>query len=424
MDPRRRGLLAGLGGLAAGLLPGGVSAAALRRRSRIVVVGGGFAGATCAGVLRQLLPRAAITLIEPRAAWVTGPLSNAMLVGMTSRSVVTHGPAALARRGIRVEAQSAVAIDVEQRRVRTSDRRWHAADRIVVAPGIDPRWGFIEGLDADSSDAMPHGWTGGHQLDLLERRLSVLEDGATVVIAAPQNPYRCPPGPYERASLFAWYLSRRRQRCKILVVDAKDDFSKRALFQLGWDQLYPGVIEWVPRASGGEVVSVDVAAASLVLASGERIRADLASVIPLQQAGALARSAGLADSSGWCPVDPASFRSTLHEGIHVIGDAAIAQPMPKSAFSANSQAKLCALAIAAELTGQPAPEARLLNTCYSLLAPDHAISVSGVYGVAAGRLGVLNEGVSELVASPGLRATEATNARAWYGSIIADSFGG
>lgn len=420
IDHRRRRLL---GAMAVLPLSWATPVQASRTRARIVIVGGGFAGATCASTLAVLMPRSRVTLIEPRASWITGPMSNAWLTGIVGRATVTHGPASLSDRGIRVEAQRATGLDAEHHRVRTADRRWHAADRIVIAPGIDARWGSIEGLDATSSDAFPHGWTDDRQLDLLKRRLAALEDGSRVVVSAPQNPYRCPPGPYERASLFAWFLSRRRKRCKVLIVDAKDDFSKRALFQLGWDELYPGMIEWVPRASGGELVAVDATTRTLTLASGERIETDLASVIPLQQAGAFARVAGLADTSGWCPVSPLGFESILRAGIHVIGDSAIAQPMPKSAFSANSQAKLCALAIAAELTGQPAPSVRLVNTCYSLLAPDHAISVSGVYGDSAGRLGVLNEGMSDLAAGSAERAQEAANARAWYRSIIDDSFG-
>jgi len=399
------------------------SATSIAPTARVVIVGGGFAGATCARLLRQLAPSIAVTLIEPRARFITGPMSNALIAGIAPAAAVTHGPAALAAVGVEVIPLAAVEIDPVAHRVRLADGRWLDADRLVVAPGIAVRFGSIDGLDAASSDRMPHGWLGGDQLGLLQRRIADLRDGATVVIGAPQNPYRCPPGPYERASLIAWALARRMKQFRIVIADGKDDFTKRRLFQLGWDRLHPGRIEWLARAAGGEVVGVDAASGEVRLASGERLRADLASIVPPQRAADVAAAADLVDASGWCPVDPAGFESTRHAGVYVLGDAAIAQPIPKSAFAANSQAKLCAFVLAAELAGRPRPGTRLVNTCYSLLAPDEAISVSAVYGAAGGQINVISDGQSEVAASAGTRLHEARSAWAVYAGLIAESFG-
>ncbi|MCK9194325.1 MAG: FCSD flavin-binding domain-containing protein, partial [Nevskia sp.] len=215
-----------------------------------------------------------------------------------------------------------------------------------------------------------------------------------------------------------------RKNCKIIIADAKDDFTKRALFMLEWDALYPDMIEWLPRAQGGEVVRVDTSTGEVWLRGAEKpIVTHLASIVPPQQAAELATSSDLADESGWCPINPADFESKKHPGVHVLGDATIAAPVPKSAFAANSQAKLCASAVAARLNGWPAPEPRLLNTCYSFVSDTQAISVSAFYGAVDGRISVLSDGVSPLTGDTALRELEAEQAKAWYVSITADSFG-
>ena len=416
---RRLGLAAALSPLAT-FTPTALSAL---RSARVVVVGGGFAGATCARTLKRLQPDLSVTLIDDQPAMVTGPMSNAMLVGLRSPASVTRRLDALAREGIEVIAQSATDLDPHQRRARTADGAWHAADRIVIAAGISLRWDHIEGLDARSSEHMPHAWLGTESADAFRRRFAALPGNATVAILAPPNPYRCPPGPYERASLCAWALRQRGRGGKVLIADAKDDFSKRPLFQLAWDTQLPGMIEWLPRADGGQAVSVDADGRSVTLANGERIRADLVCAIPAQRAAELCLRADLADESGWCPVSGANFESLRHPGMHVLGDAAIAQPVPKSAFAANNQGKLCALALLADLLDLPPPQPRLLNTCYSLLSPAQAISVSGVYGVAGDRLSALHEDTTPVTADDAVREREARDAQRWYRSILADSFG-
>jgi sulfide dehydrogenase [flavocytochrome c] flavoprotein subunit len=259
----------------------------------------------------------------------------------------------------------------------------------------------------------------------MRERLRSVPDGGLILVSAPANPYRCPPGPYERASLMAYVLKTTgRARTKILIADAKDDFSKSALFRLEWDTLYPGTIEWISRSAGGEVVRVDTASGAVWLrGSTQPLGVDLASIIPAQRAPQLAAEADLVDASGWCPIQANSFESVKHPGVHVIGDACAGTPIPKSAFAANSQAKLCAAAIAARFAGAAAPDARLLNTCYSLVSPDEAISVSGLYAADAGRLTIVSEGMSPLAGDAALRRREAQQAFAWYDNITFDSFG-
>lgn len=424
---RRELLEAAVTSLIAGVVPAraadAVPARATGASAKVLVIGGGFGGATFARTLRRLAPGVAIILAEPREHFYTGPFTNEAIASLCLPADILRGPGALEHEGIALVRATIAELDPVRRRARTGDGRWIEADRIVVSPGVEMRWDRIEGLDAASSDAMPHAWLGDAQVVRLRERVEALRDGSTIAIAAPANPYRCPPGPYERASLLAWHFAARKRRSKILLLDAKDDFTKRALFQLGWDTLYPGTIEWVPRASGGEIVAVDARRGRLRIASGDWVHADLASVVPPQRAAAIAQASDLADETGWCPVRAETFESTRHAGVHVLGDAAAAAPMPKSAFSANMQAKQAALAVAAALEGRPVPPARLVNTCYSLLAPDYGISVGALYAAVDGRLNVLSDGMSELSASREVRAREAAYARDWYARITRDAFG-
>ncbi|MGQ3057190.1 MAG: FCSD flavin-binding domain-containing protein [Nevskia sp.] len=397
-----------------------------RPKARVIVIGAGYGGATCAKTLRALSPQVDVLLIDARARWCTGPFTNLAVTGLTSIEHITRSTADIGRaHGVGTRVETVTAIDPVAMTVTLAGGERLKADRIVVSPGIAMRWGVIEGLTAELSGAMPHAWTGDAQVLALRDRIDALPDGATVLIAAPPNPYRCPPGPYERASLIAErLLTTGRKRCKILIADAKDDFTKRPLFLAEWDERYGGMIEWISRSKGGEVVRVDPATGEVWLRDqAASIGTHLASVVPPQQAAAIAGVADLADESGWCPVHPQTFESTRHAGIHVIGDATIASPMPKSAFAANSQAKLCAAAIAAALDGRAAPDARMINTCYSLVAHDAAISVSGFYSAASGRIAIVSEGLSPLSPPDGLRQREAAQAHDWYESISTDSFG-
>ena len=297
-------------------------------------------------------------------------------------------------------------------------------DRLVLSPGVDLRFDALQGYDEAAAAKMPHAWKAGEQTLLLRKQLEAMDDGGLVVIAVPANPFRCPPGPYERACLIAHYLKTKKPRSKLLILDAKDTFSKQRLFQNAWKELYPGMIEWVSLSQGGKVNSVDVAEKTLVTDFG-RHKASVANVIPPQRAAAIAQSAGVADRSGWCPVDPVTFESKLVPNIHVIGDAAIMGAMPKSAFSANSQAKICATAVATLLKGGTPTEPRLINTCYSLIAPDYGITVAGVYKPTNGQLADIQGagGVSPIDAPRAARALEAQFADGWFKTVTGEVFG-
>jgi sulfide dehydrogenase [flavocytochrome c] flavoprotein subunit len=393
--------------------------------ARVVVVGGGFGGATCAKYLRRADAAVEVTLVEPRHQFITCPFSNAVIAGLRDLASVAHGYEGLRQRhGVRVVHASATAVDPTAHRIRLDDGSTLAYDRLVLSPGIELRWGGIEGYDAAASEVFPHAWEAGPQTVLLRRQLEAMPDGGLVVIAAPAEPYRCPPGPYERASLIAHYLKTHKPGSKLLILDAKNAFSKQELFRTAWERLYPGLIEWIPQSQSGRVVRVDPHART-VSTDFEDYKPAVANIIPPQQASAIARAAGLDDGKGWCQVRAGSFESTVHAGIHIIGDAAIANPMPKSAFSANNQAKTCAAAIMASLHGAEAPVPALMNTCYSLVAPDYGISIAAVYRVVDDKIVTVNgsSGVSPLDAPAETRALEAEYAKSWYANITADTFG-
>ena len=419
---RRRFLTGAVAAAAAAAMPRPLLAQ--RAAGRVVVIGGGFAGASCARALKALDPRIAVTLVEASEIFTACPFSNLVIAGLRDLAEQRFGYDKVAASGIEIARQAATGVDAQARSVALADGTRLPYDRLVVAPGIDIRWGALPGYDEAAAERMPHAWKAGAQTQLLRRQLEAMEDGGLVVMVAPANPFRCPPGPYERASLIAHYLQTRKPRSKLLLLDAKDAFSKQKLFQAAWGKLYPGLIEWVPLSAGGKATSVD-AAALTVTTDFATHKGAVVTVIPPQRAGQAAEAAGAADRSGWCPIDPATFESTLQPNVHVIGDAAIAGAMPKSAFSANAQAKVCAAGIAALLAGGTAPRAKLINTCYSLVAPDYGISIAGVYQPADGQLAEVagSGGVSPLDAPASTRAEEALYADAWFRTITAEIFG-
>ncbi len=391
---------------------------------RVVVVGGGFAGASCARALRVENPRVAVTLVEPNPTFTACPFSNAVIGGLRELSAQQFTYDRIVADGIALARTTATAVDVSARSVTLADGARLSYDRLVLAPGIDIRWGALAGYDEPAAALIPHAWKAGEQTLLLRRQLEAMADGGLVVISAPANPFRCPPGPYERASLIAHYLKTKKPRSKLIVLDAKDTFSKQRLFLQAWSELYPGLLEWVSLSKGGAVTSVEAATRTLVTDFG-RHQAAVANVIPPQKAGRIAEVAGVADRTGWCPIDPVTFESRLQPGVHVIGDAAIAGAMPKSAFAANSQAKTCAAAITRLLAGTAPAAPKLINTCYSLVAPDYGISVAGVYQPTNGQLADVpgSGGVSPGEAPRASRALEAALAEGWFRTITTEVFG-
>ena len=391
---------------------------------RVVIVGGGFAGASAARALRRADPRIAITLVEANQTFTACPFSNGVIAGLRDLTAQQFGYDKVAADGIAVAITAANAVDPATRTVSLGNGQRLPYDRLVLAPGIDLRWEALPGYTEAAAEKMPHAWKAGEQTLLLRRQLEAMVDGGVVVMAAPNNPFRCPPGPYERASLIAYYLKTKKPRSKLIVLDAKDAFSKQRLFQNAWAELYPGLIEWVSLSKGGKVTSVQVATKTLITDFGSH-KADVANVIPPQKAARIAEIAGVADRTGWCPIDPVTFESKLQPNIHMLGDATIAGGMPKSAFTANAQAKVCAFAVAKLLRGETPAEPKLINTCYSLVAPDYGINVAGVYRPVNG---VLTEvegsgGVSAADAPRATRALEATFANGWFDTITNEVFG-
>ena len=417
MSATRRSVL---GGIAAGVAVSRLAKA--QSSARVVVIGGGFAGATCARALHQLGLKT--TLVEQNASYVSCPFSNAVLGGLREIGAQTFSYEALQKDGVALIAAKAQGVDAQAKTVMLADGTKLSYDRLVVAPGVDLRFDAIPGYDERAAEAMPHAWKAGAQTELLRRQLVAMNDGGTFVMTVPANPYRCPPGPYERVSLVANYFKTAKPKAKIVILDAKDAFSKQKLFEAAWAELYPGMITWISLSNGGAVKSVDAKAMSLAT-DFETYKADVANVIPPQKAGMIAGLSGVADRTGWCPIHPETFESTLVPGIHVIGDAGIMGAIPKSAFAANGEGKACAAVIAALIAGQKAPPLKLINTCYSLIAPEYGISIAGVYKPGTSSFVEIegSGGISPLGAPASVRALEAGYAQSWFGAITKDVFG-
>jgi len=391
-------------------------------KARVTVVGGGFAGASVAKYLKQLDRDLEVTLVERHAHYLSCPGSNEVIAGLKRSDELYREYDSLRHiDGIRTVKAEVQAIDADRRTVRLADGSAVPYDRLIVAPGIDFRWDAIEGYDETASLSAPHAWKAGAQTTLLHRQLRAMPDGGVVLITVPSNPYRCPPGPYERASLIAYFLKHHKPRSKVLILDAKTQFSKQALFLQGWKELYPGMVEWISAEKEGKIERID-AGSRIVHTEFGAHRADVLNVIPPQKAGKLAHRAGLTDQSGWCPIDPRTFASTRIPNVHIIGDACMATPIPKSAFAANSEAKACAAAVIDLLHGREPGVPSLINHCYSFLQPDYAISITGVYEYlqAEKQLKAVSTGETPM---NGDRRKEAEHARNWQKVIAADAFG-
>jgi NADPH-dependent 2,4-dienoyl-CoA reductase/sulfur reductase-like enzyme len=316
--------------------------------ARVVVIGGGPGGATVAKyVARDPDGALAVTLVQATPRFTTCFYSNLYLAGYRDFESITHGYDALRDKyGVEMIVDTAIEVDPAGKTVTLAGGRVLDYDRLVVAPGIDILYDSIEGYSEAATKVMPHAWQGGPQTELLHRQIDAMVQGGLFILAAPPDPFRCPPGPYERACSVAHRFRQSNPTAKILILDSKETFAKQSLFEDAWARYYDGMIEWVPGEFGGRVIAVDPAAMT-VTTEDETHRAAVINIIPAQAAGAIAQRAGLADESGWCPIVPATMQSRIHPDIHVLGDSCIAGDMPKSAFSANSQAKVCAMAIRA-----------------------------------------------------------------------------
>jgi len=418
--PTRRNAVFGIAGAAlAAALP---CPSLAQASARVAVIGGGFGGASCARALKRLDSKLEVTLIEANRSFVSCPFSNEVIAGLREFEAQRFGYDRIAADGIKVVESAATSVDLQARTIGFAGSTSLTYDRLVLAPGIDMRFDALPGYDEAASAKMPHAWKAGEQTLLLKRQLEAMKDGGVVVIAVPAVPLRCPPAPYERASLIAHYLKERKPRSKVLVLDAKDGYSQQKLFEAAWKELYPGMIERIALSQGGRVTSVDPSSNAIVTEFGN-YTADVANVIPPQKAGRIAEIAGAADNTGWCPIDPVSFASKLVPNVHVIGDACIAGGIPKSAGAAAAQGKACATAIVNLLAGKPPEPPRLTGACYNTVAPAYAFSLTGIYQPRGDQFAEVEVKTSPVEASREIRAQEAESALSWFKAITGDTFG-
>jgi sulfide dehydrogenase [flavocytochrome c] flavoprotein subunit len=324
---------------------------------------------------------------------------------------------------VTVIAQAATAIDPQARRVTLADGTTHPYDRLVLSPGIDFHFDALPGYDETASAKMPHAWKAGEQTLLLRKQLEAMEDGGLVAIAVPANPSRCPPAPYERASLIAHYLKTRKPRSKVLILDAKDNFTQQRLFEKAWKELYGSMIERVSLSQGGRTTSVDPSTNTVITEFGN-YTPEVANVIPPQRAGRIAAIAGAADTTGWCPIDPVTFESKLVPNLHVIGDACLGGGIPKSASAASAQGRACATGLVNLIAGRMPDMPRLTGVCYNMVAPAYGFSLAGNYQPKGDIFAEVEGGAtSPLDAPPERRAREAAEAERWFQTLTAATFG-
>ena len=364
---------------AAGSFAGLAGCASVPSKARVVVIGGGFGGATAAKYIRMWDPSIDVVLVEREANFTSCPISNLVLGGFTGMQEISHGYDGLRRHGVQVVRDEATAIDAAKKTVRLARGGDIAYERLVVSPGIDFNFGEIQGFDAAmQSGRVLHAWKAGPQTLALRNQLEQMRDGGVYVLSIPLAPYRCPPGPYERASLVSAYFKQHKPRSKVLVLDANPDVtSKAGLFKAAWKDLYPGILEYRGNA---KAVGID-AATSTVKLEVEDVKGDVLNVVPPHRAGDIALKAGLITTNNrWCDVDWRSMESKAAPGVHVLGDATLsAAAMPKSASMANNHAKIAAAAIVEALNGRAIAPVQILNTCYSFVSQYEAIRVSSVH---------------------------------------------
>ncbi len=424
MDFNRRQVLTGTAAFAGATILGSPVVLA-QAKPKVVVIGGGAGGATAAKyIAKDGAGAIAVTLVEPNANYQTCFHSNLYLGGLRDYASITHGYTALARMGIELVSDRAAVIDRDKKQVVLAGGQRLPYDRLVMSPGIDLKYDSVPGWSQAAEEAMPHAWKPGAQTLVLRKRLDAVPNGGVIVMIAPPNPYRCPPGPYERVSMMAHALKAAgKDRCKIFVIDPKESFSKQALFQEGWDNHYKGMVEWLgPKVHDG-VKSVDPASGTVVTGFETYKNAALVNVIPAQMAGAIVRESSLANASGFCAIDPNSMKSAVDANIYVLGDASIAGDMPKSAFSANSQAKVAAMMIRGELAAARTFPARYANTCWSMINADDCVKIGGTYEAKDGKIAASSTFVSKTGETAELRKQQQAENMGWYAGITTDMLG-
>jgi len=411
----------------AGLLAGATGALAMPSLAfgavpRVVVVGGGAGGATAARYIAKDSKGAInVTLVEASKQYYTCFFSNLYLGGFRDYGSIGHGYENLSsNHGVNVVHDWAASVDGSRKVLKLASGAELPYDRLVLSPGIDLNYESVPGYSAEAQTRMPHAWKSGTQVKVLRDQVMNMKQGGTFVMVAPPNPYRCPPGPYERVSMIAHTFSQVNPTAKIIILDPKEKFSKQGLFMAGWEKHYPGMIEWIDPATHGGIKNVN-AETMEIETDIDTFKADAASVIPGQRAGSIAMAAGVNDGS-WCPIMPATMASKADPNIYVLGDASVAASMPKSGFSANSQAKVAANAIRGELTGSRVYEPRFANTCWSLIATNDGVKVGANYKAGAEKIDVVDKFVSQGGESDAVRKETYEESIGWYNGITADMF--
>lgn len=392
-------------------------------KGKVVVVGGGAGGATVAHYVKKRAPNLDVTLVEVNPTYTTCFFSNLYIGGFRSFESITHSYDGLKALGVNVVNDWADDVDTSAKTVSLRGGSKLSYDKLVLSPGIDLKYDTIEGYSPEAAEKMPHAWKAGVQTQILRRQLLDMENGGTVVLSPPTNPFRCPPGPYERASMIAHYLKYHKPDSKLLILDPKKKFSKQGLFMEGWKEHYAGLIEvrLTDEIDDHRVVRVDTNAMELETKAGEKVKAAVACVIPAQRAGKIAHMAGCAEGD-WCPIKPASFESAKVKDVYVLGDASIASKMPKSGFSANSQAKVVANDVTAKLAGKKKFPARFRNTCWSLISTNNGVKVGASYKAGDKAVDVTSKFISKTGEDADVRSATYEESLGWYSGITADMF--
>jgi sulfide dehydrogenase [flavocytochrome c] flavoprotein chain len=382
-------------------------------KRRVVVIGGGWGGATAAKYIRLGDPSVEVVMLEPNRRFVSCPLSNLVLSGVRNIKSLEFGYGGLRTYGVQVRHEMATAIEPDQRRVRVGDG-YLSYERVVVSPGVEFQWEQIDGLAA-AQDTVLHAWKAGPQTVQLARQLQAMPDGGVFVMSIPPVAFRCPPGPYERASQVAWYLKAHKPKSKLIVLDANQNVvSKTALFRAAW-QAYPNL----EYRGSNKVTKVDPGAREVTTDFGDRVRYDVVNVIPPQRAGTIAVQADLVGADKrWCEVNHVTYESVKHKNVHVIGDSTTGLPVPKSGTVANAMGKISANAIVQLVNGRPVPNMAPLNVCYSWVSDREAMAVINAYRIENGKVVQIEQKLT-----PGQSAMIGQHALGWATSIWSDILG-
>ncbi|MCP4315724.1 MAG: FAD-dependent oxidoreductase [Hyphomicrobiales bacterium] len=421
MTMNRRGFL-GTSAFAVATLAAPMVNADSHKKPRVVVIGGGAGGATAARYIAKDSKGAVdVTLIEPTRTYYTCFFSNLYIGGFKTIDEIGHTYGKLAGSGVNVVHDWAIGVDRDAKTVSLAGGGSVPYDKLILSPGIDFVDGSVPGWDISSQNAMPHAYKAGSQTELLKAQLLAMPEGGVYAMIAPPNPYRCPPGPYERISMVAHYLKANNPTAKIIIADPKPKFSKMALFQEGWADHYDGMIDWIGEEFGGGNVSVDPHAMSVTI-DGEETKVDVCNVIPAMKAGRIADLAGVTDGN-WAPVNAKDMSSKADPDIHVLGDSSKQGDMPKSGFSANSQAKVCANAVRGALTGSKVFPAKFSNTCWSLIDTNDGVKVGATYEATPEKIAKIDGFISKTGETADVRKTTYEESEGWYSGITADMFG-